>query len=728
MDKDYCKRNIVIDRKLEENVKKNFDYNINGFLLSILDDIKNLNFLLELKEDFIKKIEKFIYDPNHAFSIFTENVSMPKTIEKYNIIKYSYNILMKKITNIIGMFKKKEIQSAIEFYFTKILEELDKKDFYRKINYGKKFNPESRIFEQWINIIDFKSHNIIYLSFHLTIAYLSKSDFSIFLRINSEENSQNFLIFTIENLKFSALESKFKDFNSANNNIPMFPSSDYDPGSNSGLNKDFKITLKTKLFEKVNLSDFDKSMNYREYSNFYSFDIDSGVKFIQKIIFENKIFYELIESFNKVDCNKIRGDKTIFKLKSYQNRKLFDNFKYSPNPLMSLEKKLYTEKSNEWYEIVKYEYESKSNLDNFCSENNNLVSLRISKSEKIFNENLINLDRSIITSKQDSDLAKQIFEEENDIGKIQSKKNYLMHSYGVRNIESELEGNTIEKWWKWSNDEFIENKVHKTKTICEENIIFDDFKNINMNLEDRNIVTVKNNSQLLVPNNSILNVHIRSNADINIKTGDNPNCKSNAMKKEKVIYIYSGNKRFTNQANYDYEFEDICVHDKYLDTYNTFKKGYDKKNKWNSNYFEDKKNNTFFSKNFGSDITNEAKWFETWIENPNYKFSKKTGNNKSEKWHEEWEDKYANKKICEKNCTKTCLKKLENVSWLETWKEIYHDDGNISKTCKKLFQENGRVTRENSWGDILIDEKSNKWLKYNYSTDPFDNSRIEYFK
>jgi hypothetical protein len=104
------------------------------------------------------------------------------------------------------------------------------------------------------------------------------------------------------------------------------------------------------------------------------------------------------------------------------------------------------------------------------------------------------------------------------------------------------------------------------------------------------------------------------------------------------------------------------------------------------------------------------------------------GKNKSERWEEEWDEKYVDERLIEKNCRKKNKNFIENISWSETWKEIYHDNDNVSKSCKKILYQNEILIREASWGDILNDEITNKWLRYNYCNNPYEDTKYEYFK
>mgnify|MGYP007043754321 FL=1 len=52
----------------------------------------------------------------------------------------------------------------------------------------------------------------------------------------------------------------------------------------------------------------------------------------------------------------------------------------------------------------------------------------------------------------------------------------------------------------------------------------------------------------------------------------------------------------------------------------------------------------------------------------------------------------------------------------------------VAKSCEKYYYENDNLIRDSSWGDILIDTFSKKWLKYRNGKNPFIDEKFEYYK
>jgi len=687
-----------------------------SFFIDILDCESELKRIFESKEKLIAIIEKFIYNENHQISVYSQKFQESKIIEKYNITKFQLNILKKKIDKLLSFLKSENLIDSIKLYF----------------------------YLYWINLVDYRKCETIYLSMHMTVNYQSKSNFHVYIRLNGEESHENFLSFSIENLNSLLVDNK----NNHNSNLIK---------NNFEANSDLKIKCKLKEFydlkvkgniglldENNNHSSFivgvhnesfvDKNKDYnndcKEIKEIFVFDNNRKLIEIEKesICDGDFITEKESERIFKVDFNKIRGEKQIEKVISNHDlakKQKFPNNKNSSsshqkNQKMQLEKKLYKDFTSEWYEIYKTTKESSSflvsnELEN--NENNNFINLQISKSNKIFNENLINYERFNENSSKNYNQLHQ-----NYLSFVYSKDNpnLLIHSYGIRNSSSEVKGDKEEKWWKWDTAEFTENKANITisfKAINDdfaEEIKFD--KKSKINFFNENIKNINNNTSKNTET-SETNTHntyttktnnINNNNFIFMSYLSSNNLESeNKLCKDDLVFIYSGNKKLKKKnsqlVEYEYEFEDTCVFKKQANTYETSKKGYDKQNSWQSNYFEDKNRQVSKCENFGFELSSESEWFETWSENPNSKSARKVGKNKN--------------------------LVLNNNSWSESWREVYHENGLVSKSCSKnRFFDDGRLQSENSWGDVLVDELSCKWMKFSYRSEPYENTKYEFFK
>jgi len=681
-----------------------YDSNIEKIFYIFLDDEYELKNIYEGKELLLQTIEKLIYNENHKYSIYSEKFEKTNSIENYHIINFQSSILQRKTSKFLSFLKNEELADCIKKTFFSFFEKLGKKDFNFKLNMGKRFTPESRIYEKWINLVDFKNADLIYLSLHLSVYYNSKQNFHINLRINDKENYPNFLIFSIDNLNWYALNNENK----------------------IEVNSDLKFYFQINNIEKVNDIFLNEKSSQMEFKEVCNFEINNKlINLIKEALFENEITKKSNEKIFRIDSNKIRVEKKIEKFISnfdiiYRNFSNHFKNKNLNSQRFKFEKRIFNEKINEWYEILKFEDQKYKNENSNINdeENNNITDLQISKSKKIYSENLINFDRlNNDLNAFDINLGFFINKSEinGNINRIVNKrksneKNFLIHSYGIRNEFSEFKGDLEEKWWKWENSEFLENKTIITENFKNtEEIYFKNFNfklksDINLNLESPIYLEYKNRKET---DNFIKEKNITNNH---------------------VIYTYKGDKRLKKNNIYEYRFEDICLHNLILNTYETIKKGYDKYNKWSSNFLEDKLRKLFYCKNYGFEKSSGSEWFETWTENPSFKYAKKIGKNNTEKWEEEWEEKYISDTLKEKNCIKKNLNYVKNVSWTENWEEIYYHSGEVSKSCKKCYYDNGILLREKAWGDILINELTNQWMKFNFCNNPFEDTKVEYFK
>ena len=381
-------------------------------------DFKNFLNLNTIKNNLIQKIEKLIYRQNIDYSVFSQSFAKTENIEKYDIIKYSLNFLNKKIDKFFSFLNNELLEETLKYYFSLIFEKSEKNIFFLKINSGKKFNPHTRIYEKWINLVNYHNYDIIYLSLNIRIHYFSKQNFSFFLRINGEEDT-NFLVYNIEN--FFDFENFFNYFN-LNNNI----------------NNNFKIFFKTKISEtQKKYSNFSKIIFYK--TNDIKFNLTEGVKINQVLSYNNCTLFEKKENIFLVDENKIRGEKnsTLFKLPLIPS--IYDLKSIALNQYSLV----LSEKVVEWYEIL-----------NFFNTNNSIFIRDIDKNIKNFSkkqENIIN---------KFEDLYKKV--ENNQI---------VIHSYGEKNLVDSKGRKFTEKWWRWENENFIENKS-TTSDEGDEEIIY----------------------------------------------------------------------------------------------------------------------------------------------------------------------------------------------------------------------------------------------------------------
>jgi hypothetical protein len=153
-----------------------------------------------------------------------------------------------------------------------------------------------------------------------------------------------------------------------------------------------------------------------------------------------------------------------------------------------------------------------------------------------------------------------------------------------------------------------------------------------------------------------------------------------------------GNKTFENlgykieNTMKVYDFHDITHYDVLKDEYRTFKKGFDKNNKWENSIIDS--SHLQCVENYGKKYDTQEEWYETWTNSIINKYCYKKGKNKDKEWEESWSENNSFENIIQdKNCFKKCKYLDNSYRWTERWSENYKENNKVLKNCEKNYED-----------------------------------------